>query len=317
MAVQREVLIRGKQTKVTKVMVFNEKWLQQMYLDPMVRQTSRLHRSILRSQSSHCEHCAGKPGKCACSRCARRAGSECSPSLTMSGFLGALVEGLKDHEEKKAVADRSKPKMPPRTSPRAPAPETPKAPGRLPPKAATPEAPKARAPAGEYSSGTRRKPSPAAGQFSGFFYKDMSARALKKYLDENGVSHRDCIELEDIRRRAWECFCENMSGAELVSFMLENGIDGSMCRSAAERREKLKGEFRPEARPVQPDGTSTFREGQHVCLQGLKRAEMNGERGTIVDIGTVSGRAKVQLDMGGNPMLVKYENLVVDGEFLD
>lgn len=374
--VQSEVLIAGKQTKVQKIMLFKQTWLDTYYIKPMERNIERLKRSLAASQSNHCLHCAGNAGKCACSSCPRTIESKCSRTLSLTSLLGALSvkvgeeqERAKDHcahckglaapcgctqgcpkpaastcrvEHKLAQCDSCKESgisgtrykcgdchdydlcsgcykanahdpthsflqidrvgcNPVRLAPRkrkvVPAPSSkPKSPPAL-----------KTAPTAAASS---------SGAHGGFFYLQMAPSELKTYLRTNGVSYDDCFEKGDLQRRAWECYCDLMSGPEVVACMQQKGIDPSSSRDIGSRRQRLKQAFQSAERPKEPK--PAFKIHQRVMLQGLRRADMNGRYGYIREPATSSpDRAMVQIDGVGTPMLVKYENLSLQCDVLD
>lgn len=374
--VQSEVLIAGKSTKVTKIMLFKQSWLDAHFMQPMKRNVSRIERSMIASKTNHCLHCAGNTGRCACSSCPQTTQSKCSQTLSFSGLIDALAQDLEqkkkerlDHclhckglestcgcehgctrpststciiEHSTILCDACHTQgirgarykcvdcpnydlcgscyssnkhdlthafnrtdrvgcTPIRLAPRKP-------------RAAAP-LPRGNIADSDAQQATSSPGSSSAVQPEGFFYLNMSVGQLKRYLHENGVTHNDCFELDDIRRRAWECYCDNMSGSELVAFMAKNDINGSGCRNISARRERLKAAFRAAERPKAP--IASFKVGQSVVLHGLKRADMNGKQGIILDPNPTPERAKIQIDNVRNPMLVKYENLLLDSDLLD
>lgn len=101
MHLQSEVLISGKTTQVSKIMVFRQEWLDYYYLKPMQRNVDRLHRAIIASQTKHCEHCAGNAGKCVCKICPRTSASKCSRTLSLTSLIGALAVNLDEARQAK------------------------------------------------------------------------------------------------------------------------------------------------------------------------------------------------------------------------
>ena len=107
LAVQSSVLIGGKRQQVAKIMVFHRMWLEQNYIEPVMRNRDRV-RILTKSQrrgpdvgdvlaelmvgllveaakgeessASHCSHCRGLDGKCACKHgCPPGPKSKCYP----------------------------------------------------------------------------------------------------------------------------------------------------------------------------------------------------------------------------------------------
>lgn len=162
-------------------------------------------------------------------------------------------------------------------------------------------------------------PPPAPSPRGATFYLHLSASQLKGYLQENGVRCNDVFEIGDLRRRAWECYCDSLSGVELTKCMTELGVDGSGCHDVASRRQKAKQTgFHAESRPVEPVAFERmFHRGARVVLRNLTRAAMNGKEGVVVESASVPGRATVRID--GQEYKIKFENLAacVSDEYLD
>lgn len=75
-------------------MVYKEAWLQNSYFGPMSRNIHRAGQAYIRLNSEHCEHCAGQPGSCSCSKCPRKDDSKCSPSILLSSTMSSILQLL-------------------------------------------------------------------------------------------------------------------------------------------------------------------------------------------------------------------------------
>ena len=288
-SIQRNVIVAGRATDVTKVMFFKSIWLKTYYTDPI----ERIARAIL--GTNHCNHCQGDEGICACTSCPRGDSAKCRPLF--NAFLEALVT---------PVSPRPASPQPP---PRQIAPNQHQAncdgcgwrtfsgdrykctvcadydlcqacydrnvhldtshtfmkirtPGARPdylslryestPPPYTPPSPATKPPLPPRTTPSYPTPAKPPVSSNTWFYQDMSPAELKSYLTERGVSFDDILDKETLCRRVWDTHCDCMTIPELNQFFTDNSISTADCRDIASKRARAKAAFRPPARPPAP-----------------------------------------------------------------
>lgn len=135
----------------------------------------------------------------------------------------------------------------------------------------------------------------------------------------------DVLDRESLTRRVWDTHVDCMSVPEINSFLREQSISTIDCIDINSRRQKAKDSFqvsRPAVTVPLVDSLPLVKLDDKVLLSGLKKVEMNGKTGTVVNIDLAAGRAEVYIEDLGRSFKVKFENVTLDttsegGELLD